>query len=37
VAALVDAGARLRAVPVAGAWWDIGTPDDLAAARAQFS
>ncbi len=37
VAALVDGGARLRAVPVAGAWWDIGTPDDLAAARAQFS
>jgi dTDP-glucose pyrophosphorylase len=33
VAALVAAGARLRAVPVRGPWWDIGTPDDLAAAR----
>lgn len=37
VGALVSAGAHLRAAPVAGAWWDIGTPDDLAAARAHFS
>jgi dTDP-glucose pyrophosphorylase len=36
MASLVGAGARLRAVPVAGAWWDIGTADDLAAARAHF-
>jgi dTDP-glucose pyrophosphorylase len=36
VAALVREGSRLRAVPVAGPWWDIGTPDDLAAARAHF-
>jgi NDP-sugar pyrophosphorylase family protein len=33
VAALVTRGARLRAVPVSGTWWDIGTPEDLAAAR----
>jgi NDP-sugar pyrophosphorylase family protein len=36
IAGLVDAGAKLRAVPVVGRWWDIGTPDDLAAARAAY-
>jgi dTDP-glucose pyrophosphorylase len=33
IAALVTSGARLRAVPVMGTWWDIGTPEDLDAAR----
>lgn len=34
---LVHEGARLRAVPVDGPWWDIGTPDALAHARQTFS
>jgi dTDP-glucose pyrophosphorylase len=33
IAAFVARGGRLRAVPVTGPWWDIGTPADLAAAR----
>jgi NDP-sugar pyrophosphorylase family protein len=33
IAALVARGGRLRAVPVIGTWWDIGTPDDLDDAR----
>jgi dTDP-glucose pyrophosphorylase len=37
VAALVSAGARLRSVPVVGAWADVGTPDDLATVRARFA
>jgi len=34
VAALVDSGAEVRAVPVEGPWFDVGTPEDLEAARA---
>lgn len=37
IAALVDSGAAVRAVPVEGPWFDIGAPDDLAAARAAFT
>ncbi len=37
IAALVASGAAVRAVPVEGPWFDIGTPDDLAAARAAFT
>jgi UDP-N-acetylglucosamine diphosphorylase / glucose-1-phosphate thymidylyltransferase / UDP-N-acetylgalactosamine diphosphorylase / glucosamine-1-phosphate N-acetyltransferase / galactosamine-1-phosphate N-acetyltransferase len=33
---LVAEGGRVRAVPVEGAWFDIGTPEDLADARARF-
>jgi NDP-sugar pyrophosphorylase family protein len=33
IAAFVERGGRLRAVPVMGQWWDIGTPEDLADAR----
>jgi dTDP-glucose pyrophosphorylase len=36
IAALVATGGAIRAVPVKGIWFDIGTPDDLALARAQF-
>jgi dTDP-glucose pyrophosphorylase len=36
VAALVAAGCELRAVPVLGPWFDIGTAENLAAARAHF-
>lgn len=36
VAALVASGARVVAVPVEGEWFDIGTPDDLERARAEF-
>lgn len=34
IASLVASGVHLRAVPVVGAWFDIGTPSDLEAARA---
>ncbi|HKS92337.1 MAG TPA: sugar phosphate nucleotidyltransferase, partial [Tepidiformaceae bacterium] len=34
--ALVRAGTRIRAVPVEGPWFDIGTPESLDAARAAF-
>jgi NDP-sugar pyrophosphorylase family protein len=37
IAALVDAGATVRAVPIEGQWFDIGTPEDLEAARAAYS
>lgn len=37
IAAMVAAGAEVRAVPVVGPWFDIGTPGDLAAARAAFT
>ncbi len=37
IAALVASGAAVRAVPVGGPWFDIGAPEDLAAARAAFT
>jgi len=37
IAAMVAAGARLRAVPVEGPWSDIGTPASLAAAREHYA
>ncbi len=36
VAALVASGARVVAVPIQGPWFDIGTPENLEAARAAF-
>ncbi len=36
IAAMVAAGADLRAVPVQGPWFDIGTPENLEAARRAF-
>lgn len=36
VAAMVEAGEEVTAVPVEGSWFDIGTPASLAAARAAF-
>ncbi len=35
--ALVRSGQRIRAVPVEGPWFDIGTPESLEAARAAFT
>jgi NDP-sugar pyrophosphorylase family protein len=37
IAALVKSGAHLRAVPVSGPWFDIGTPPDLEAAKAAWA
>lgn len=37
IAAMVDQGARVTAVPVEGQWFDIGTPEDLELARARWS
>ena len=37
IAALVESGAHLRAVPVSGPWFDIGTLSDLDAARAAWA
>jgi dTDP-glucose pyrophosphorylase len=34
--AIVQAGQRIRAIPVNGPWFDIGTPEALEAARAAF-
>lgn len=36
IAALVRQGAQVRAVPVEGQWFDIGTPQDLSEARAAY-
>lgn len=37
VASMVEAGMRVRAVPVEGQWFDVGTPKDLERARASLS
>ena len=36
VAALVNEGLEVRAVPIEGPWFDIGTPENLEAARRSF-
>ena len=36
IAALIAGGATVRAVAVEGPWFDVGTPEDLEAARAVF-
>ena len=36
IAALVESGARVRAVPVEGPWFDVGTPEDLERAREAY-
>ena len=37
IAAMVDDGVEVRAVPSEGAWFDVGRPDDLEAARAAYA
>ncbi len=37
IAALVTAGLEVRGVPIEGPWFDIGTPESLAAARSAFA
>ncbi len=34
LSAMIHEGAKIKAVPVRGGWFDVGTPDQLAAARA---
>ena len=36
IAAVIDQGARLKAVPISGPWFDIGTPESLAKARSAW-
>jgi dTDP-glucose pyrophosphorylase len=36
LASLLRSGGKIRAVPVVGAWFDIGTPEALTAARAHY-
>ena len=36
LAALLESGHRVEAVPLGGPWFDIGTPESLASARAAF-
>lgn len=36
IAAMIAAGVPVRGVPIAGPWFDVGTPESLAAARAEF-
>ena len=36
IAAFIEGGANVRAVPTDGPWFDIGTPENLEAARAAF-
>ncbi len=36
IAAMVEGGADLRAVPIQGPWFDVGTPENLDAARRAF-
>ena len=36
IAAMVQQGTPVRAVPVQGQWFDIGTPEDLTQARAEY-
>ncbi len=37
IAAMVDSGIELRAVPVEGPWFDVGTQEDLESARAAYA
>ena len=37
IACAIESGARIRAVPIEGPWFDIGTPESLEAARAAFA
>jgi NDP-sugar pyrophosphorylase family protein len=37
LSALLHSGHRIEAVPLTGPWFDIGTPENLVAARAAFA